>query len=68
MKVSARNQLEGKILSIEEGAVNAKVNVDLGDGKVITSIVSLEAVKELELEIGSSVTTLIKASSVLLMA
>lgn len=36
--------------------------------KIIISIVSLEAVKELELEIGSSVTTLIKASSVLLMA
>ncbi|WP_141432137.1 molybdopterin-binding protein [Bacillus sp. 03113] len=68
MKISARNQLTGKVVAINEGAVNAKVDVDLGDGKIITSIVSLEAAKELELTVGSEVTTLIKASSVLLMA
>ncbi|MGP7816440.1 TOBE domain-containing protein [Niallia sp. 01092] len=68
MKISARNQLEGKVLSVTEGAVNAKVDVDLGEGKVITSIISMDAVKELGLTEGSSVTTLIKASNVLLMA
>ncbi|WP_445491991.1 TOBE domain-containing protein [Niallia sp. 03133] len=68
MRISARNQLEGKVVAVTEGAVNAKVDVDLGEGKIITSIISMDALKELELTEGSSVTTLIKASSVLLMA
>ncbi|MGP7818640.1 TOBE domain-containing protein [Niallia sp. 01092] len=68
MKISARNQLTGKVVAVNEGAVNAKVDVELGEGKIITSIVSLDAVKELELTVGSEVTTLIKASNVLLMA
>ncbi|WP_141432138.1 molybdopterin-binding protein [Bacillus sp. 03113] len=68
MKISARNQLQGTVVGISEGAVNAKVSVDLGDGKIITSMISMDAVKELELTVGSEVTTLIKASSVMLMA
>ncbi|MHA6532054.1 TOBE domain-containing protein [Paenibacillus sp. BAC0078] len=67
MKISARNQFEGKVISIEEGQVNAKVVVDTG-GQRITSIISVEALHDLELKEGSNVTAVIKASSVLLMA
>ncbi|MBW4080696.1 molybdopterin-binding protein [Paenibacillus sp. S150] len=67
MKISARNQFEGKVVSIEEGQVNAKIVVDTG-GQKITSIISVEALRELELKEGSPVTAVIKASSVLLMA
>lgn len=67
MKISARNQFEGKVVSIEVGQVNAKVVVDTG-GQQITSIISVEAVRELDLKEGSSVTAVIKASSVMLMA
>lgn len=67
MKISARNQLKGTVLAISEGQVNAKVTVDIG-GNQITSIISMEAVQDLQLSIGSEVTAVVKASSVLLMA
>lgn len=67
MKISARNQFEGTVISIEEGQVNAKVVVDTG-GQKLTSIISVEALRDLELKEGSNVTAIIKASSVLLMA
>jgi molybdopterin-binding protein len=68
VKISARNQLKGKVVEISEGQVNAKVVVDIGGGNKITSIISLESVKDLELTLGSEVTTVIKSSSVMLMA
>ena len=67
MALSARNQLKGKVISIKEGAVTAYVVVDIGAGNHITSSVSIDAVHDLGLKIGSDVTSVIKASSVLLM-
>lgn len=52
MKLSARNQLKGKIVNIEEGAVNSKVTLELEDGQQITSIITIEAVKDLGLKVG----------------
>lgn len=68
MQISARNQLRGKVAKIKEGAVNAEVIVDLGDNKSICSIITMESLKNLDIKVGSEVTTLIKASSVILMA
>lgn len=47
MKVSARNQLKGKIVELEKGAVNALVKIDIGGGNVISATISLDSVKEL---------------------
>ncbi|MDB2152026.1 TOBE domain-containing protein [Clostridium butyricum] len=62
--LSARNQLEGTIESINEGAVNAIVKIACGDYK-ISSTVSIDAVKELELSTGKTVYAIIKATSVM---
>jgi molybdopterin-binding protein len=66
MKISARNSLTGTVTSIERGAVNAKVKVDLGGGNVVTSLVTLEAVDELGVAEGGRVSVVIKASDVML--
>ncbi len=66
MKLSARNQFKGKVLEVTEGVVNARVVVDIGDGKKITSTISMDALKDLDIKVGSEVTSIIKASSVML--
>lgn len=68
MKLSARNQLVGKVVEIKEGAVNATVKIEVAEGVVISSTISLDAVKELELTVGSEATAVIKATSVMVMA
>ncbi len=66
MKLSARNQFKGKVTEIQEGVVTAKVVVDIGDGKYITSTISMDALKDLNINVGSQVTSIIKASSVMI--
>lgn len=68
LKLSARNQLSGKIASIQEGAVNAIVKLDVDGGIGITSTISMEAVKELGLVEGGEATAIIKATSVMISA
>lgn len=65
MKLSARNQLKGKVVFIKEGAVNAIVGIDIGGGNTISSTISMDACKELGLEVGSDAYAIIKATSVM---
>ncbi|WP_058304669.1 TOBE domain-containing protein [Gorillibacterium timonense] len=67
MKLSARNQLSGKVLEVQKGQVNAKVILEIAGGERLTSIISLDAAEELELTEGKEVTAVIKSSSILLM-
>ena len=53
MKLSARNQLKGKVVSINKGAVNSIVSIDIGGGNIIVATISCAAVEELGLEVGS---------------
>ncbi|MFT8351540.1 TOBE domain-containing protein [Clostridium saccharoperbutylacetonicum] len=68
MKLSARNQLAGKVVEIKEGAVNATVKIEIAKDIVISSTISLDAVKELCLTVGSDATAVIKATSVMVMS
>ena len=65
MRVSARNQLAGTVTAIKEGAVEAQVTMDIG-GKTLVSVVTMDAISSLGITVGSSVTALIKADSVML--
>ncbi|KNZ43423.1 TOBE domain-containing protein [Acetobacterium bakii] len=67
MKLSARNQFKGKIVNINEGAVNAVVTIDIGGGNVVTSIITIGSVKDLGLVVGGEATAVIKSSSVMVM-
>ncbi len=66
MKLSARNQLKGKVVSITKGAVNAEVVIELPGSAQMVSIVTNTAVEALGLTEGSSAVAVIKASSVML--
>ena len=65
MKLSARNQLAGKVTSIKEGAVNSIVSMTLTNGDIVTSSISKAAVDELGLVVGLEATAVIKATSVM---
>jgi molybdopterin-binding protein len=65
MKLSARNQLPGKVSSINRGEAIANVVLDVGGQRLVASI-TVEAVDELGLAEGSQVTAVVKASDVLI--
>ena len=66
MKLSARNQIKGKIIGIKEGSVNGIVTLDIGGGNQMSSTISLEAIRELNLAIGKEAYAIVKATSVLI--
>jgi molybdate transport system regulatory protein len=66
IRISARNRLDGTISAIIRGSVNCEVKLRLGAGRVLTSIITEEALKELDLAVGQPCTAVIKASHVLM--
>lgn len=66
MKLSARNQISGTIVELTNGAVNGTVRVDIGGGNHITASITNAAIAELSLAVGDTVTTVIKASDVMI--
>jgi molybdopterin-binding protein len=65
MKISARNSLPGIIRKIEPGAVNAEVTIELAPTLSIVSVITLDAVRSLQLKVGDRAYAVIKASSVM---
>jgi molybdopterin-binding protein len=65
MKLSARNQISGIIAEVRKGQTTAHVRIDIGNGVVITSSITNEAVDELGLKAGDKAIAVIKASDVM---
>jgi molybdopterin-binding protein len=66
MKISARNQLAGKVKKITSSVVSAEIIVTLPGGGEIVSVITKASAKSLKLKKGSPVIVLIKASDILL--
>jgi molybdopterin-binding protein len=66
MRLSARNQLPGTVVSIDEGAVTTTVKVHLEGGASMTSSITREAADELGLAPGRAVIVVVKASDVMI--
>ena len=65
-KLSARNQLKGKIVEVKKGATTSHVRIDIGNGVVITSSITNEAVADLNLKTGNEAWAVIKASDLMI--
>jgi len=65
MKLSARNQLKGKIVDVRKGQTTAHVRIDVG-GAIVTASITNEAVDDLKLEKGQQAYAVIKASDVMI--
>ena len=66
MKLSARNQLKGKIIKVDEGLITSKVTLDLGNDNIITAIISKEAIADLNLTQGTDAYAIIKSTEVII--
>ena len=64
MKLSARNQLKGKIIEVKKGATTTHVRIDIG-GQTTTASITNESAEELKLATGKTAYAIIKASSVM---
>jgi len=64
MKLSARNQIPAQVTSINSGEAIANVELDANGVRLVASI-TVEAVSQLGLTVGSNVTAVIKASDVI---
>ena len=65
MKLSARNQLAGTVIEVRKGQTTAHVRIDIGNGVVVTSSITNEAVDDLAIAPGDNVIAVIKASDVI---
>ena len=65
MKLSARNQIKGKVVEVRKGSTTAHVRIDIGNGVIITSSITNEAVDDLGLRVGDDAIAVIKASDVM---
>ncbi|MCA0421503.1 MAG: molybdopterin-binding protein [Proteobacteria bacterium] len=65
MKISARNQLKGRIVEITKGATTAHVRIDIG-GAIVTSSITNAAVDDLGLTVGKDAYAVVKASDVMI--
>ena len=63
--ISLRNKLVGRIQDIQSGELLSKVMVDTSAGR-IASVITTNAVKQLELKKGCEVTAMIKTNEILI--
>lgn len=66
LKLSARNVLEGKVKSVQHGAVNSEVILQLPGGVELVSIITKTAAHNLGLEEGKKAYAIVKATNVIL--
>lgn len=65
MKLSARNQINARVVGITRGEATANVELDAGGTRLVASI-TVEAASELGLAAGQQVIAVVKASDVIL--
>ena len=64
MKISARNQLKGKITEVKKGTTTAHVKIDIG-GAIVTAAITNDSVDSLQLAVGKTAYAVVKASDVM---
>lgn len=67
MKISARNVLEGTVKSVNHGAVNSEIIIELPGGAKVVSVITKESAEGLKLKPGKTVYAVTKASNVMVM-
>jgi molybdopterin-binding protein len=64
--LSGRNQLVGRVVEIKIDGLLAQVKLSIG-GQIINSIITAEAVREMQLKVGETVAALVKSTEVMVL-
>ena len=64
MRLTARNQLKGKVVAVQKGQTTAHVRIDV-NGMIVMAAITNEAVDELGLKVGQGAYAVVKASDVM---
>ncbi|KDE55465.1 molybdopterin-binding protein [Methanoculleus sp. MH98A] len=65
MKVSARNQLPGKVAKIEQGMILVEITIALDGGGELTSIITKKAMENLEIAVGKKIYAVVKSTEIM---
>ena len=65
-KISARNQLKGKITKVSKDAIMTSVEVEILTPVRITSVITSNSADELNLKVGDTVSAIIKSTEVMI--
>ncbi|MGI4941022.1 MAG: TOBE domain-containing protein [Janthinobacterium lividum] len=65
MKLSARNQIKGRITAVVRGQTTGHVHIDVGNGVTMHASITNEAIDDLQLVVGDEAYAVIKASDVM---
>jgi len=66
LKISARNRLKGKVLSVEKDRITGKVKMKITAPATITAVITKEAIEELDIKVGDEVEAIVKATEVMI--
>jgi molybdopterin-binding protein len=66
MKLSARNQIKGRITQVVKGQTIGHVHIDIGKGITVHASITNEAIDDLGLREGDEAIAVIKASDVMI--
>ncbi|MGD0895124.1 MAG: TOBE domain-containing protein [Acidimicrobiales bacterium] len=65
MRISARNQLPGTVVAVEQGAVMSTVRIRLSGGEEVVAAITRDSVESLQIDVGDEVVAVIKSTSVM---
>ena len=65
MKLSSRNQFQGKIKELKKGPVTTEVIIEVKDPTTVVATITSTSADNMDLKIGDDVVALIKASHVI---
>jgi len=66
VKLSARNQFKGKVVAVEEGAITAKVTVEVQMPVKVTAVITKDSVEELGIKVGDEVAAIVKSTEIMI--
>jgi molybdate transport system regulatory protein len=66
LKISARNRLKGKVVSVEKDRITGKVKMEIRVPAIITAVITREAIEELDIKVGDEVEAIVKSTEVMI--